>query len=330
MKPEGKNRRGEIVKKRKTFLNDDPNRREEGEGVHSAHKIDTPEYQDQIKRVYELFKEGLRADEVYTMLCIEDDKMSEEQFNKLMAYAYKWAENESLKDRENAWQTHMARYENIYEKAMQMMSHYKNIPLDKTNRNDIEQIRIRCTQAMDALKNKEELIGLHDKRVVLEFNDGEATIVDNNETGTYTGIPGYNLDNLSLAEKVELLALIKEARTTPQTGVQRVVVKTRTIQIDLQSGNRQLIEQRQNIDKLNVKDVEYEEMPPDVVSKFTNTREIVPEPEVDPHIIDSRYKELPPNKTAQDTKDSIQNKVLEKLKEQLREKNERKKNGKKT
>lgn len=312
-----------IAKRVKTFLNDSLGKKKK------KSLIDKPEYQQKVERVYSLIKDGMSKDEVYAILLVEDNDFNEESFKELLEYSFKYSENEALRERENAWQTHMARYENVYEQAMRMVGN-KNIPLDLSSFKDFELIRVKAQQALQALKYKEELIGLHDKKVIIEFNDisNEATVVDNPNAIGRGNLPGYNMDNLALLEKIELLALIKEARTTPPTGVQRVVIKQRKIEIDLQSGNRQMIEQSRKLEVLNVKDIEFEEMPVDIVSRMKNTREIEPEPDVDPHIIDSRSKEVIPNKTAQDTKDNIQNKVLEKLREQLKEKNERKKNKK--
>lgn len=319
---EGKTKEGKVKRKVKTFLSDGIERKV-GQGSHEVLKVETPEYYNLVKRVYQLLKEGLRTNEVFATLCVEDDAMTETKFIDLARDAYRYAENETLKERETVWQTHMARYENVYEKAMGMRSYYRDIPLDKNNPKDIEQIRVKCTQALAALQYKEELVGLHDKKVILEFKDGEATIIENEKDSGH-GIPGYNLDNLSLDEQIELLAYIKEARIVPITGIQRVVIKTRKIEIDLQSGNRHLIEEVQKIDKLNVRDVEFEEMPPEVISKFQDTTPKEVGPDIDPHIIDSRGTGENKFMYAEDIQQKVQNKVLDELRAKLKEKNERK------
>lgn len=301
----------------KTFLNDAP--KKTGQGTHEVTLIDTPEYQALIERIYYYLKDGLRSNEIFAMLCVEDEQMTETKYMSLLSYAYAFAENAMLKDRELMFQMHMNRYEDIYEKAMSMQGFYRSITLDKKNPKDIQQIMTKYAQAMQSLKHKEDLIGLHDKKVVIEFNGEKATVVESEDlTGTSGGVPGYNFDNLSLEEKIELLSLIKDIRTIPIEGVQRVVVKKTKIEIDLVTGNRQIVQQTQNIDKIETHDVTYEEMPANVVSKFNNTEEKEPEPEINPTMIDVRPKNMPPAKRFDQVQDKVKQASLDKLKEKLK------------
>jgi len=314
VKIEGKNKKGELVKYQKTFLNDDQKRGNYER--HEVHVNDTPEHYALAERVYHLIKDGLRTNEIFATLCVEDEQMTETKFMKLCVDAYKFFENSLLKDREYAFQTHMSRYEDIYQKCMAMEGFWHGMELDKKNPKDIQQIMTKYMHAIKALQYKEELLGLHDKKVVLEFNDDTATIV-RNERDIYRGIPGYNLDNLSLEEKVEMLKLIQEARTVPINGIQRVIIKQKKIEIDIESGNRKIVEEIKKTDKTKTIDIEYEEMPLEVVGKF---KDITPYPEVikeDPKFIDNRPKEIE-QKTEQQLKDKLQENMMNKLRDKLK------------
>lgn len=314
VKIEGKNKKGAVVKYQKTFLNDDQDRGNYER--HEVHVNDTPEHYAIAERVYKLIKDGFMTNEIFATLCVEDEQMTEAKFMKIVADAYKFFENSLLKDREYAFQTHMSRYEDIYQKCMSMEGFWHGMELDKKNPKDIQQIMTKYMHAIKALQYKEELLGLHDKKVVLEFNDSQATIV-RNEREIYNGIPGYNLDNLSLEEKVEMLNLIKEARTVPINGIQRVIIKQRKVEIDLESGNRKIVEQIKKIDDTKTIDIKYEEMPPNVVSKFDNQD---PQPEIikdDPTFINNVPEGLE-RKSLKDVQDKVKEKMMSKLKEKLK------------
>ncbi len=320
---EGKNKAGKVVRKVKTFLNDDELTRKKGQGSHEVHLIDTPEYQALVERVYFHLKDGLRSNEIFAMLSVEDESMTEVKFTDLIKYAYAFSENAMMKDREIMFQTHMARYEHIYQKAMSMQGFWHGSTLDKKNSKDIQQIMTKYSQAMAALKGKEELIGLHDKKVVVEFNDHVATVVEKQSMIGREGIPGYTLDNLTLEEQIELLSLIKEARTIPIEGIQRVVIKQRKIEIDI-NGNRQIVEEIRNIDKVNVAHATYEEMPVSTIGKYKNIEAEEAVIISDPLVKDARPKDLPIPKGALQVQEKIQSGVMDKLKEKLKKDRERK------
>lgn len=314
VKVEGKNKKGEVVKYQKTFLNDDQNKGNYER--HEVHVNDTPKYYALAERVYNLIKDGLRSNEIFASLCVEDADMTETKFMKLLADSYKFFENSILKDREYTFQMHMSRYEDIYQKCMRMEGFWHEMELDKKNPKDINQIMTKYMQAIKALQYKEDLLGLHDKKVVLEFNDSHATII-RNERDVYRGVPGYNLDNLSLDEKVELLNLIKESRTVPIEGIQRVIIKQRKIEIDLESGNRKVVEDIKKIDNTEIKDIEYEEMPPNVVSKFDNKEDKPESLKVDPLFIDNTIKGVMPQ-SKDDISKKLQESMMNKFKEKLK------------
>lgn len=308
----GKNNQGKVHPVVQTFLND---KRIEERGP--VADVDMPDYQILVEKVYVYLKDGLRSNEIYASLCVDDPNMSEDKFKRIVTYAYQFAENEMLKDREIMFQTHMSRYENIYHKAMSMQGFWHGSQLDNKNPKDIQQIMVKYSQALMALKHKEELLGLHDKKVIVEFNDGKATLIEQ-ERKASDGVPGYNLDNLNLEEKIELLSLIKEARTVPIEGIQRVVIKQTKIEIDINNGTRKVIEVTKNID--SVQDITFEEMPPNVVDKFKNTEEKEEVLEVAPTMIDSRPKNMPEAKTAIQVQEMVKKKTLDSLRDKLKKK----------
>lgn len=266
-KIEGKNKQGKIVSIRKTFLNDD-NRKTIR---HEARLIDTPEYQDKVEMVYEYIKQGMRSNEIFAMLLAEDEEMTETKFMSLLKYAYVFAENAMHKDREYVFQLHMDRYEKIYEQSIQMTDFWGQ-PLDR--KKDYMIMLSKYTNAMKALHSKEDLLGLHDKSVIIEYNDHKAVVLEQEETRGREGVVGYNLDQLSLKEKVEMLHLIKEARTVPIQGIQRVTIKTLKVEINLKTGERTQYTTMQNIDDVETHEIHFEEMPNDVITPMQKEVEI--------------------------------------------------------
>ena len=303
-------RKPDSDKVRKTILNDKP--RKKGQGTHRVHLIDTPEYQAKVERIYEYIKQGMRSNEIYAMMIVEDEKLTEKGFLELLRNAYIFAENALHKDRDYVFQLHMERYEQVYEKNMVMVNSW-NQPLDR--KRDWAIMCAKYINALNALVSKEKLLGLHDKSVSLEFNQQEAVL--NQEQTDRGSIPGYDIEKLSLEEQKQLLALIKEARTVPIEGVQRVTIKKTVIEINTETGDRNVNDEVETID------IGFEDMPAPVVHKFENIPdpEDEPQPEMGPIVIDNVPKVTP--KEADDVKETINKQMLDKFKEKLREKRNR-------
>lgn len=292
---------------KKTFLNDKPKKK--GQGVHKVKLIDTPEYQAKVEQVYQYLKDGMRSNEIYAMMLVDDEKMTETSFNTLLRYAFEYGENALHKDRDYVFQLHMDRYEDIYEKSIQMVDRYNN-PLDVSKHWHI--MTAKYVNALNALTSKEKLIGLHDKSVSLEFNEQKAELV---EEPNNRGAIGFDLEALTLSEQKELLELIKECRTVPIEGIQRVVIKKTVIEINTETGDRNVNQE------VETHDIAFEEMPAPVVNKF----EVIPDPEEEkeieagPVVIDSRkVKEKP--KGAGDLTTALHKSVFDVFKEKLKEK----------
>jgi hypothetical protein len=298
-------------KVRKTILNDKP--RKSGQGTHKIHKIDTPEYQAKVEMVYDYIKKGVRSNEIYALMMMDDENLSETVFNQLRKDAYAYAENSLHKDRDYTFQLHMERYEDLFHKNMIMVNMYGQ-PLDIRQHWNI--MVAKYGNALKALESKEKLLGMHDKSISLELNDQTATIVEKeNDRGS---IPGFDIEMLTLDEQKDLLSLIKECRTTPLEGVQRVVIKKTVIEINTETGERNKMEATETID------IGFEEMPAKVVDKFEKILdpEEVVQPEMGPIVIDST-KQLGVGKDVETVKDGLNKKMIEIFKEKLKQKRNR-------
>lgn len=266
-----------------------------------------------MEEVYGYIKDGMKSNEIYAMLVVRDDKMNEGRFLHILRSAYDFAETALYKDRDYTFQLHMDRYEAMYEKSINMVDIW-NRKLDPKNGAHWQTIVVKYIQAIEALQHKEKLLGLHDKKVVLEFNDNSATIVTKPETRGAEGIAGYSFDKLTLDEKIELLSLIKDCRTVPLEGVQRVTIKKTVVEINPDTLERNVAEKVQTIDTT------YEELPANVVKRMTNIKEkdIEEKPLEIPDVIDSRGP-VPKPKTAKELGDAIQNTIMDDLKKKLKE-----------
>lgn len=319
-KLEGKDNRGNSHELVHTFLNDDDPVLE-GQGHQGARLIDTKKYQKQVEQVYEYLKMGMEPNEILPALMVDDDEMTETRFIPLLRHAYVYADNTLHKNREYIFRLHMSRYEKIYRECMEMVDK-SNRPLNPKTK-DWSIMVGKYVGAMKALKSKEELLGLHDKSFVIEFNDHKAVVVNKEDNHRGLNVPGYDLSRLSLEEQIELLSLIKEIRTVPITGVQRVVIKRTVVQIT--EGNMNMIEKKSRVDDVKTIDIEFqEELPEDVVSKFKKIKP-EPEPEIpklsDNVVIDGRDEDVKKHvsKTGEEVVSNFnRNSVFEDLKKKLK------------
>jgi hypothetical protein len=268
-----------------------------------------------IERVYEYIKEGMRSTEILTMLSIEEESLTQTRFNEILKKAYVLAENNVHKDREYIFQLHMERYERMYQKSM-IMEDFWGRPLDP--KKDWAVIRARYINAAKALKNKEKLLGLHDKSVVVEFNEHKTELIEKEDNRG--AIPGIDIELLTFDEQKELLVLIKEARTVPIDGIQRVTIKRTVIEINPETGQR-FVQSIETVIDQETKDIEFEDMPLNVVDKF---KDVTPKPsEAEPEfgtiIIDSRPKHVE-TRNIEEVKNQINTDVIEAFKKKLKEK----------
>lgn len=313
---EGKDRYGKTIEKTQTFLHD--NDHVVTQGGHGVSKIETREYQVLIERTYQYLKEGIRAEEIFKTFCIEDVEMTEPKFIQILTYAYEFGENELHKDREYIFQLHMQRYEDLYRESLIMHDSYHR-PLDPSKHTPI--MARKYMTAIKALKSKEDLLGLHDKTVVLEFNDNKAIIVEQETLrGGSNVIEGYEPDKLSNEDLLKLLTLIKKARTVPIEGVQRVSIRQTKVEISI--NNEPITTQvTTQIDKLDKTVVQFEEMPSNVVGKFTDITKVEEDEVIEQiNIVDDIPKEIKEKRgeIIEDVKEKLKQKALEQLKQRLK------------
>ncbi len=269
-----------------------------------------------IERVHNYIRDGMRADEIKAMLVVEDEELNDFRFDQLLDEVYIVAEMALLKDRDYVFQLHMNRYEAIYAECIKLQDQY-GIPLLMPN--DYKIIRARYIAALMALKNKEDLLGLHDKSMVIEFNDQKAIVIDNEPKRGNPTI-GYDFDKLSLEEMKELLEIIRSCRTVPIQGIERVVIKQTKIEINMGTLDRNQMQITKNIDNVqHVQDIIFEEMPPDVLSKVEDVTPPDDVIEVEKSIIEDLTGGLAEKaKPANHQIDAIQRNLLEELKKKMK------------
>jgi hypothetical protein len=266
---------------------------------------------DLVKKVYKELRNGKRPDEIYAdmLLVLQEKAITEKQWSKTLEEAYHYLENDLHKDREFIFQLHMGRYEQAYEDLIKM-ERKDGTPLNP--KYDWLQMKTRYRAALSNMRSKEDLIGVHDKSIVLEINQGKVVVGEQvNISGPHIG--GFNLDRLSLDECVELLGLIQEARTVPIEGVQRVTIKTTRIEI-----NGNMVQQTQQYDNPEIQDITYEEMPENVVEKMIETKiEPIEDEEAPSNIIDARPANLPKPKNLDEVQQTHNKKLLSQFKNRL-------------
>lgn len=208
---------------------------------------------NRTRDIYERLLEGYSRKELHSHIIFNYPELKSARSRENAIHdAYKYAEIEAFKDKEYTFHTHIDRYDKMYKESMVMENQY-GVPLDPVE--DWQIMVAKYSNALKSLKMKEQLLGLHDKNVSIEINNRVATVLTTTETRGAMG--GYDFSKLELAEKIELLKLIKMVRK-PLDGVFPVLIKQHelsvTIDNDLLDGD--------------VHDVEYEELPEEVVTKF--------------------------------------------------------------
>ena len=219
--------------------------------------------------IYERLLEGYSRKEVHSHIIFNYPELKSARSRENAIHdAYKYAEVEAFKDKEYTFHTHIDRYDKMYKESMVMENQY-GTPLDPTE--DWQLMVAKYSNALKALKMKEQLLGLHDKNVSIEINNRMATVITNTQE-TRGAMGGYDFSKLNLNEKIELLELVKLARK-PVDGIFPVLIKQNEISVTI---GGDLFEEEET------EEVEYEELPEEVVTKFQKKqREVDDRPEID-------------------------------------------------
>jgi len=210
--------------------------------------VESDQFKRHINRAIELINKGWRSTQVFADIVSVWPEHNSWFHDVLMRKAYEQIRNTLHKDREYIFQLHMNRYEELYQQAMIMEDHY-NRPLEI--KRDWKVISYKLQTALKILKQKEELIGLHNKDVVIEIENNNTTVI-NDKSG------GIVLMKLTLDERIELLNYLRQARTVPIEGERQILIKTKN------TSTVQAIEKPI--------DVEYEEMPDKVIDKMIDDK----------------------------------------------------------
>lgn len=212
--------------------------------------INTEPYKAAQKEIEKMLRQGYNVYEIYASILVELPEMTNDQFRMMVRSAYEHAKVTIHRNREFVFKQHMNRYERIYQKALEDV---ENLDAKK----DWAIITSKYVSAMKALKSKEDLLGLHDKNVVIEITEDEATMKLKPET---RGRMPFDFEALTFEEMKELVALIKEAKISEEDGVRKLVVKKHAPNL--------INEIPSPVEQSNVIDVVYEEMPAKVVDQL--------------------------------------------------------------
>lgn len=213
--------------------------------------VESPKFHQYVDRATELIHKGWRSNEIYADIVSVWPEHNHFYHKELMDRAYLNIRNTLHKDRQYIFQLHMTRYEDLFRQSM-IMEDNANRLLDP--KKDWQTIIYKLQTALKVLKNKEDLVGLHNKDVVIEIENNNTTIISEKSEGA------IQLTNLSLNEKIELLSLLRETRTIPIEGERQVIIKKRTL-----DENNEIVSDKRTI---TATDAQYEEMPDSVVDKM--------------------------------------------------------------
>lgn len=250
-----------------------------------------PKDQQLVEEVFEHLKQGAMPLHIYQHLLLDHPKLKETRFKELLDQAYKYGEIVLHKDREYLFMLHVSRYEELYRSCRVLVDHAQR-PLDPAKHWAVIVQKLRG--AMKALKSKEDLLGLHDRKMVLELIDHQAFVVEQ-EAETHGGaglVAGLDLAKLSIEEVSELLKLLQAARLTPPNGVQRVLIKQHTLTLTAE-GTPIVTEETSVIDDVKTIDTEFaEELPEDVLAKLEQLTRADTTEVTDPNFVDDVPKRL--------------------------------------
>lgn len=252
-----------------------------------------------IEEIFELLKMGGLPMAIYQHMLLDYPSLREGRFKELLEQAYRYAEVVLQKDREYLFMLHVNRYEELYKSCRELLDYSKR-PLDPEKHRDVMVQKLRG--AMRALKSKEDLLGLHDKKMVLELVDNQAFVLEQAEDSHSAGgmVAGIDLGKLDNEELAELLRLTQAARLTPLEGIQRVIIKQSKVTITAE-GTPIVVEEATVIDDVKVISEFAEDLPDDVLAKLEALTRPDKEDLDDPNFIDDtkKLRELP-QRTAED------------------------------
>lgn len=215
--------------------------------------INSESYVKVQKQIEQYLRKGWSVHEIYATVLIELPELSDEKgiinFRRMVRLAYEHAKATVHRNREFVFKQHMSRYERIYCKTLEEVEN-----LDP--RKDWHFIISKYVSAIKALRSREDLLGLHNKDLVIEITEDDALM---KAKPIVRGRLPFRTDLLSLEEMIELVSLIKAAKISEEDGVRKLVVK---------KYNTNLINQIPEPITDQAIDIVYEEMPAKVVDQL--------------------------------------------------------------
>ncbi len=266
------------------------------------HIPNQPKYKKAKDEIAVMLHKGYLINEIYAEILLDIPDMLDVDFQRMVRSAYEEIKLTIHRNREYIFKLHMDRYESTYRKVIEMIGRDQR-PL--TPKTDWHEMVGRYIVALKALKHKEDLLGLHNKDVVIEINENDAEI---KLQGKRTGKAPFSVDRLDDGEVLELLKLLKTANVSEDDGVRRLVIKKSPLQL-----------LTENPEEQTTVDTIYEEMPEKVVDKIQSVVEVVEPNEPNENVFDARDPAIinKPKMSMEQVKQQLKQQQLDRFKEIL-------------
>lgn len=152
-----------------------------------------------IYQAIDLFKEGLNKSMVESILKEEDKRLSDSVLNLIIIEAKNIIDDEYSKQSETIIGLHLTRYDNEINDLF-------NRDFSMLDIRSVRKVQVATWMSiLDTMFQKEKLLGLHNKKLIVRFNQKNTTIVKSTNER-------YDLSKLTLQEKVDFLSLINKAK----------------------------------------------------------------------------------------------------------------------
>lgn len=165
-----------------------------------------------ISLVHSLLVKGVPKDEIIERILHENypDIKTKLGAFELIKSVYGDSLFKEHQDTVYTFNLHLARYEDLYSHEMKM-ENKSGFPLSEEH--DLDQISWKLTEALNILKQKEELLGLHDKTLIVEINNIHLKSKQKDNSL-------FSFESLFAEDRIELLQLIRKLRANANDGVQ--------------------------------------------------------------------------------------------------------------
>ena len=159
--------------------------------------------------------------------CLLEFGVAQRTAERYILVAYETLKIEANKEKAHAFAVHLGRYEKIYKTSRDK---FIEIAKSEDEEEDDEEVKwnpswkalanLQMTM-IQALKYREDLIGLHDKKLNIQINNNVAKIYDKKTAKSATS---FDTSKLTFKEKLELRELLEESRLSTIEGVFPVIL----------------------------------------------------------------------------------------------------------